>query len=99
MQDYKDLKVWDKWHSFTLQVYEQIKTFPKKELYSLTHQLRRAAFPVPVNIALGSSNEAEYFLILSKDLSCLSEDKFNQSYNFINEVKGMLIALINKAQA
>ena len=117
MQNYKDLKVWEKAHSFTLHVYEQTKTFPNEELYSLTNQLRRAAFSVPaniaegcgkksntelahfLNIALGSSNEAEYFLILSKDLSYLSEDKFNQLYNFINEVKGMLIALINKVRA
>ena len=117
MQNYKDLKVWEKAHLFTLKVYEQTKPFPKEELYSLTNQLRRAASSIPANIAegcgkntnnelahflnisLASSNEAEYFLILSKDLNYLSEEKFNQLYNLINEVKGMLIALINKVRA
>ncbi|ANI89141.1 four helix bundle protein [Arachidicoccus ginsenosidimutans] len=117
MQNYKDLKVWEKAHLFTLKVYEQTKSFPKEELYSLTNQLRRAASSIPANIAegcgkntnnelahflnisLGLSNEAEYFLILSKDLHYLSEEKFNQLYNLVNEVKGMLIALINKVRA
>lgn len=117
MQNYKDLKVWEKAHLFTLSVYEKTKLFPKEELYSLTNQLRRASSSVPaniaegcgkntkgefahfLNIALGSANEAEYFLILSKDLKYLTEEIFIQLYNLINEVKGMLIALINKVRS
>lgn len=116
MQNYKDLKVWEKAHSFTLNVYRDTKLFPKDELYSLTNQLRRAASSIPaniaegcgkngnkdfahyLNIALGSSNEAEYFLLLSKDLNYLIEEKYLQLYALINEVKGMLIALINKVR-
>ena len=98
MQNYKDLKVWEKAHLFTLNVYEETKSFPKDELYSLTNQLRRAASSVPANIALGSANEAEYFLILRKDLNYLIEEKFQHLYNLINEVKGMLIALIKKVR-
>lgn len=52
-----------------------------------------------LNIALGSSNESEYYLILSKDLTYLEETNYNILYNLINEVKGMLIALINKVRA
>lgn len=117
MQNYKDLKVWEKSHHFTLSVYDATKLFPKEELYSLTNQLRRAASSMPaniaegcgknsnnelahfLNIALGSANEAEYFLILSRDLKHLTEENFNQLNNIINEVKGMLIALINKVRA
>jgi len=47
MQNYKDLKVWEKAHLLTLNVYEQTKSFPKEELYSLTNQLRQAASAVP----------------------------------------------------
>ena len=114
MQNHKDLKVWEKARSFTLQVYEATRLFPKEEIYSLTNQLRRAASSIPanivegcgknakqefahyLNIALGSANESEYFLILSKDLKCLSEEFFQTLFNNINEVKGMLIGLINK---
>ena len=116
MQNYKDLKVWEKSHHFTLQVYEVTKTFPKEELYSSTNQLRRAASSVAANIAegcgknsqaefahflnisLGSANEAEYFLILSKDLTYLNEDNFTILSTIINEVKAMLIALIAKVR-
>ena len=117
MQNYKDLKVWEKAHLFTLKVYESTKTFPKEELYSLTNQLRRSASSIPaniaegcgknskpefahfLNIALGSANESEYFLILSKDLTYLSEENFNILFNIINEAKGMLISLINKVRS
>lgn len=117
MQNYKDLKVWEKAHSFTLKVYEYTRTYPKEELYALTTQLRRSASSIPaniaegcgkhskqefahfLNIALGSANESEYFLILSKDLTYLNEQNFSTLFNIVNEVKGMLIALINKVRS
>lgn len=117
MQNYKDLKVWEKAHAFTLQVYESTKGFPKDELYSLTNQLRRAASSIPaniaegcgkksqselapfLNIALGSANEAEYFLLLSKDLNYLALGKHKDLSKYINEIKAMLISLINKVRS
>ena len=116
MQNYKDLKVWEKAHAFTLQVYTASKVFPKEETYSLTNQLRRAAASVAanlaegcgknsnsefahfLNIALGSANESEYFLLLAKDLSYLSEPVYQELFLKINEIKAMLIALINKVR-
>lgn len=116
MQNYKELKVWEKAHAFTLSVYGLTKKFPKEEMYGLTNQLRRAASSIPaniaegcgrktsadfahfLNIALGSANEAEYFLILSKDLSYLSTEDFLPLSIIINEIKGMLIALIAKVR-
>lgn len=117
MQNYKDLKVWEKSHHFTLKIYEATKKFPKDELYALTSQLRRASSSIPANIAegcgkmtkqdfakylnisLGSSNESEYFIILSKDLNYLSQEDFDILSSLINEIKGMLIALVNKVRA
>jgi four helix bundle protein len=117
MQNYKDLKVWEKAHLFTLKVYEQTKSFPKEEIYSLTNQLRRSASSIPaniaegcgknsqlefahfLNIALGSANESEYFLILSKDLKYLVQETFDVLFNLINEVKGMLFGLISKVRS
>jgi len=116
MQNYKDLKVWEKAHGSTLRIYEATKVFPKEEIYSLTNQIRRAASSIPaniaegcgknsqldlanfLNIALGSSNEAEYFLILSKDLKYLTEAEFGELLKMINEIKAMLIALITKVR-
>jgi four helix bundle protein len=116
MQNYKDLKVWEKAHQFTLGVYRVSKSFPKEEIYGLTSQLRRAASSIAANIAegcgkntkndfanflnisLGSSNEAEYFVLLAKDLNYISLDEYDILIKLINEVKAMLIALIGKVR-
>lgn len=57
MQNYKDLKVWEKAHLFTLLTYQETKSFPKEELYCLTSQLRRSAASVPANMAEGVANK------------------------------------------
>lgn len=52
-----------------------------------------------LNISLGSANGSEYFLILSRDLSYVSEDNFKILFDLINEIKSMLIALVNKVRS
>lgn len=52
-----------------------------------------------LNISLGSANEAEYFLILSKDLKYLNDTSFNNLFSIINEIKAMLITLIAKVRS
>ena len=116
MQNFKDLKVWEKAHLSTLRVYDASRAFPKDKLYSLTNQLRRAASSIPANIAegcgknsqsefahflnvaLGSANESEYFLILAKDLHYLANEKFTDLSAPINEIKAMLISFIGKVR-
>jgi four helix bundle protein len=51
-----------------------------------------------LNISLGSSNEAEYFLILSKDLGYFPATDFDHLSEVINQIKGMLINLITKVR-
>jgi four helix bundle protein len=50
---YKDLVVWQKAKTLAVQVYELTDTFPRKEVYGLSSQLRRAAVSVASNIAEG----------------------------------------------
>ncbi|HEX8000120.1 MAG TPA: four helix bundle protein [Pyrinomonadaceae bacterium] len=50
---FQHLIVWQKAHQFVLAVYHYSDYFPQKEVYSLTSQLRRAAFSIPANIAEG----------------------------------------------
>ncbi|HWC95882.1 MAG TPA: four helix bundle protein [Candidatus Sulfopaludibacter sp.] len=45
--------VWQKAHTFVLGIYKLSAGFPKHEIYSLTHQVRRAAVSIPANIAEG----------------------------------------------
>ena len=51
-----------------------------------------------LNISLGSANESEYFILLAKDLTYISAEKFEFLYKQINEIKAMLIALIAKVR-
>jgi len=53
MRDFRELKVWEKAHRLTLQVYRITKKFPSDERFGLTVQLRRAAASVPTNISEG----------------------------------------------
>jgi len=48
-----DLEVWQASISLALDVYAVSATFPKAELFAMTQQFRRAAIPVPSNIAEG----------------------------------------------
>ncbi len=51
---YRDLLVWQKSVDFCEQVYLLTATFPDREIYGLSNQLRRAAVSVPSNIAEGT---------------------------------------------
>jgi four helix bundle protein len=59
MRDFRDLKVWEKAHELTLQIYKSTKGFPQKEIYGLTSQLRRSAVSIPANIAEGCGRGGE----------------------------------------
>jgi hypothetical protein len=46
MGDFKDLKVWNRAHALTLNIYRLSATFPKSELFGLTQQIRRASVSI-----------------------------------------------------
>ena len=64
MDNYKDLKVWEKAHQFTLEVYKVSATFPKTETYGLTNQLRRASSSIAANIAEGCGKIQSLILLI-----------------------------------
>ncbi len=53
MRDFRELKVWQKGHLLTLDVYGATKAFPREEMYGLTSQVRRSCSSIPANIAEG----------------------------------------------
>ncbi len=53
---YKDLVAWQKAMDLVDEIYELTEAFPRRELYSLTDQIRRAAVSVPSNIAEGQAH-------------------------------------------
>jgi four helix bundle protein len=52
-RSFRDLTVWRKAHELVLAVYRLTESFPEREKFGLTHQMRRAAVSVPANIAEG----------------------------------------------
>jgi four helix bundle protein len=74
MQNFRNLKVWQRGHSLTLEVYKVTESFPSNELYGLTSQLRRACASVPANIAegCGRSGDPEFgrFLRIAMGSAC-----------------------------
>lgn len=53
MKDFKTLRVWEKSHSLTLNVYQITILFPKEEIFGLTSQFRRSVSSIGLNIAEG----------------------------------------------
>ena len=59
MQSFKNLKVWEKAHALTLDVYKSSIAFPREEIYGLTSQMRRASASIGANIAEGSCRKGD----------------------------------------
>ena len=59
MNDFKNLKVWQKSYRLTLQVYRSTRSFPKEELFGLVSQIRRSASSIGANIAEGVGRKSD----------------------------------------
>ena len=74
MADYRQLTVWNKAHAFALELYRSTGSFPDRERYGLTSQLRGAAISVVSNIAEGSgrnsNREQARFLHIARGSIC-----------------------------
>ena len=74
-QHFKNLIVWQKAMDLVTDVYRTTESFPKREAYSLTDQIRRAAVSVPSNIAEGQAHfsKAEFSHFLRHSAGSLAE--------------------------
>jgi len=52
-KSFQDLIAWQKSHQLVLLIYQYSEDFPRKEMFGLTSQLRRAIISVAANIAEG----------------------------------------------
>ena len=80
MQSFRSLKVWEKAHMLTLDVYASSKTFPRDEIYGLTSQMRRASASIGMNIAEGCCRKGNVemgrFLQIARDRLVKSNTNF-----------------------
>jgi four helix bundle protein len=63
MADHRNLEAWKLSIEFVSEIYKITETFPKKEMYGLTSQIRRSAVSIPSNIAEGSARQSDKELI------------------------------------
>lgn len=104
MKDFRSLKVWEKAHELTLNVYKSTENFPKQEMYSITSQLRRAAVSVPTNIAEGCGKDTDpdlkrYCTIAmgsSSEEEYLSDETYQGLQSQLIETRKMLNGFIQK---
>jgi four helix bundle protein len=75
---YKELKVWERADELAFRVFDLTELFPRRYLYDLTSQLRRAALSVPTNIAEGcaSFHSGEFLQFLNISRRSLSETQY-----------------------
>ncbi|MGA2422499.1 MAG: four helix bundle protein [Terriglobales bacterium] len=59
MQSFRNLRVWEKSHQLTLDVYTSSKAFPRDEMFGLTSQMRRASASIGMNIAEGCCRKGD----------------------------------------
>jgi four helix bundle protein len=58
VRQYQELIVWQRAMDLVMRVYELTESFPSKELFGLTNQLRRASVSIPSNIAEGQGRNS-----------------------------------------
>ena len=77
-QSFRDLMVWQKAHAFVLAVYRLTESFPDREKFGLSHQMRRAAVSIPANIAegFGKRSQAEKARFLNIAEGSLEECRY-----------------------
>ena len=75
MQSFRNLRVWEKAHRLTLDVYAFGKAFPRDEMFGLTSQMRRSSASIGMNIAEGCcrKGDAEMARFLQIALGSASE--------------------------
>ncbi|MGI5828344.1 MAG: four helix bundle protein [Patescibacteria group bacterium] len=68
--DFRKLKIFQKSHELTLDIYNETNKFPETEKFGIVSQLRRAAYSVPSNIAEGygraTKKEFTNFLVIAR---------------------------------
>ena len=79
MRDFREIKVWEKAHLLTLEIYKATASFPTEERYGLTSQLRRSSASIAANIAegFGRGGNAELACFLQIGMGSASEVEYH----------------------
>ena len=86
MQNFRNIKAWQKAHELTLRVYKLTERFPKEEIYGLTSQLRRAAYSIPMNVAEGCGRTSQKELARFLDIASGSASELDYQLILVNDL-------------
>jgi len=95
---FTDLNAWKEGHKLVLKIYDITDNFPKKEVFGLTSQMRRAAVSVTSNIAEGFSRNTNndkyhFYAIAQGSLTELQNQLLiSRDIGYIKEEQFQLIA-------
>jgi four helix bundle protein len=75
MKDFRQLKVWEKAHTLTLEIYKATVSFPSDERFGLTSQMRRCSSSIGANIAegCGRSTDGDFCRFLEIAMGSVTE--------------------------
>ena len=75
MRDFRSLKVWEKSHQLTLEIYQAVGKLPNEERFGLTSQMQRSSSSIPTNIAegCGRAGDAELRRFMQIGMGSASE--------------------------
>jgi four helix bundle protein len=79
MKNFRDLKVWERAHQLTLDVYRSTTEFPIDERFGLVSQMRRCSASIAANIAegCGRSGNGEFHRFLQIAMGSASELEYH----------------------
>ena len=79
MRDFREIKVWEKAHLLTLEIYKATASFPTEGRYGLTSQLRRSSASIAANVAegFGRGGSADLARFLQIGMGSASEVEYH----------------------
>lgn len=89
MINYRDLKIWQRAHALTLRVYKLTESFPAVEVYSLSSQMKRAAYSIPMNICEGCGKSTDKDLARFLDIAAGSASELDYQFLLAKDLRFM----------
>jgi four helix bundle protein len=93
VKEFTELKVWQDGKALTVSIYKITEAFPRKEMFGMTDQLRRAANSVCANIAEGferyhTKDKIKFYYNARGSISeCKSHLLVSQELNYLGKDK------------
>jgi four helix bundle protein len=83
MKDFKDLKVWERGHRLTLEIYKKTSGLPREEMYGLTSQMRRSCASIPINISEGCGRSRDTELARFIEIAIVRQASLSICFNLV----------------